>query len=265
MSQKIAEVVVDFNSESSLVSALTGHDAVVSTVGTTGLTTQVAIIKAAIAAGVKRFIPSEFGSDLKNPLVRQLPVYAEKVKVEDLLEQEAAKGTLTYTIIYNNLYLDWGLQYAYIADVLNRSATLYDGGSLPLSMTRLSTVAKAVVGVLRNPKDTENRCLRIHDGRLSKRELVSALQETTGKEGWTVQESDSVAVQAKSDKALSEGVFDEWVWLGYITRASQAKECGPSFNEAQNALLGLKEHSADEMKGLVQTIAKEIIQSGKTQ
>jgi len=131
-------------------------------------------------------------------------------------------------------------------------------------MTRLSTVAKAVIGVLRNPEETENRYVRVHDGRLSKKKLVMAIQELTGKEGWTIQEEESAAVQARSDKALSEGILDEWVWLGYIIRASQAEEFGPSFDVVQNDLLGLKEHSVDEMKGLVQEIAKKIIDSSKT-
>ncbi len=38
---------------------------------------QINVINAAIAAGIKRFIPSDFGSDTTNPKACALPVYRE--------------------------------------------------------------------------------------------------------------------------------------------------------------------------------------------
>src|ERR1700726_2267026 len=59
-------VEVDFTSLDSLKSALAGQDAVVSAVGMRGLESQLLLVDAAASAGVKRFIPSEFGSNLEN-------------------------------------------------------------------------------------------------------------------------------------------------------------------------------------------------------
>jgi uncharacterized protein YbjT (DUF2867 family) len=52
---------VDTASTDALTEALKGQDAVVSTVGTAAASDQKTIIDAAVAAHVKRFIPSEFG------------------------------------------------------------------------------------------------------------------------------------------------------------------------------------------------------------
>ncbi|KAI3533045.1 hypothetical protein CSPX01_12994 [Colletotrichum filicis] len=259
LSSKVKEVAVDFSSKTAIADALKGQEAVVSTIGSAGLSLQETVIEGAIDAGVTRFIPSEFGSDLQNPLARTLPVFADKVKIEDLLEKRASETGLSYTFIYNNLFLDWGLNVGFIADVAGKKATIYNGGSFPISVTRLSTVGKAVVGVLRNPDATKNQTVRIHDGKLTKREIVEAAQGVTGADGWAISEENTADVQAKSDKALSEGIFDEWVWLGYIIRASQTEEAKPGYESVQNDLLGLKEHSTEEMKALVQEIAKSIV------
>ena len=72
----IAEV--DFTSLDSLKSALAGQDAVVSAVGNEGIESQILLVDAAACAGVKRFIPSEFGSNLENPRTCQLPVFVPK-------------------------------------------------------------------------------------------------------------------------------------------------------------------------------------------
>jgi uncharacterized protein YbjT (DUF2867 family) len=54
-------VQVDYNDDAAVTTALKGVDAVVSTLGFAGLQLQVPIAKAAKAAGVQLFAPSEFG------------------------------------------------------------------------------------------------------------------------------------------------------------------------------------------------------------
>ncbi|EEU33595.1 uncharacterized protein NECHADRAFT_89339 [Fusarium vanettenii 77-13-4] len=196
-----------YNSESSLADALCGQEAVVSTMGSLAVGGQEKVIKAAISAGVKRFIPSDFGADLKQP----------SGQIEDLLEQEARKTDLSYTIVYNNLFLDWGLQAGFLAYLAGKKATLYAGGVFPVSMPRLSTVGNGVVGILKNPEQTKSRHMRIHDGRLSMKDLIEAVQEVTGAEGWTITEENPADAVAKPNKALSPGIFEDWVFL--VSRA----------------------------------------------
>lgn len=99
-------VTADYKSVESLTFALRDQDAVVSTVGTDGLLGQSIFIDAAIAAGVKRFLPSEFGSDLSNPNAAKLPIFGYKVATRNHLEEKIRNGAnLSYTYVINSAFL----------------------------------------------------------------------------------------------------------------------------------------------------------------
>ena len=62
--------------EAELVAAFKGQDAVISTIATANAVQQKKMVDAAVKAGVKRFVPSEFGSDtLNEKAVTILPQY----------------------------------------------------------------------------------------------------------------------------------------------------------------------------------------------
>lgn len=84
--------------EAELLEAFKGQDAIISTIATASAVQQQTIIDAAIKAGVKRFVPSEFGSDTRNDKAMAiLPQYfkGKKETVEYLKEKE--KEGLTWT------------------------------------------------------------------------------------------------------------------------------------------------------------------------
>lgn len=61
---------------------------------------QLQMIDAAAKAGVKRFLPSEFGFDLTIPSNRRERVYAMKIAVADKLKEVAEKyPDFTYTLL----------------------------------------------------------------------------------------------------------------------------------------------------------------------
>ena len=62
---------VDYKSIDFLKAALQGIDVVISTLAAVGLGDQLNLVNAAFDAGVKRFIPSEFGSDTSKPQPHQ--------------------------------------------------------------------------------------------------------------------------------------------------------------------------------------------------
>lgn len=170
----VKEVEADFTSVSSLTNALKGQDALVSTVGTSGLQGQTLLIDASIAAGVSRFIPSEFGSDLDNPKVGALPVFGYKMAVKQYAEEKASEHpNFSYTNIRNAAFLDWGLEKSFLLDWASGKPRIYDSGDQLLSATTLATVGQAVVGVLLHPEETKNRAVRIHDLSISQNKLVA--------------------------------------------------------------------------------------------
>ncbi|KAJ1554308.1 hypothetical protein HK405_005439, partial [Cladochytrium tenue] len=81
----VTEVVVDFGNHDVLVAALADHHAVVATTAGESAAAQILLADAAADAGVTRFVPSDFGSDLDDPESRALPVFADKIKVREHL------------------------------------------------------------------------------------------------------------------------------------------------------------------------------------
>ena len=65
-------------SDGDLELAFKGQDAVVSAVGATGFGDQAKFVDAAVRAGVKRFIPSEFSSNsLSDAVIKLVPLFGQ--------------------------------------------------------------------------------------------------------------------------------------------------------------------------------------------
>ncbi|KAH6961744.1 hypothetical protein EDB80DRAFT_830894 [Ilyonectria destructans] len=256
---QVKEVVVNYDDPASLKSALDGVDAVVSTLGAPAVGgPQRALLDAAVSAGVQRFIPSNFGCDQQNPLTRQLPVFAEKVKTEDYLTEKAESSSLSYTYVYNNLFLDWGFTHGTLANIKDRRVVLYNGGDLAVSVTRLATVAKGVVGVLKNPDATRNRSVRIEDGKISFKQIAAIAKDALPGQ-WTITEADTDALKETSDQALKAGTVEGWVWLNYILQGGTNAKYGPAFDNIDNDQLGLARLSDGELQALVKDLITQTV------
>lgn len=244
----IAEV--DFNSVPALTSALKGQDAVVSTLGTPSMASQTNVIDAALAAGVKRFIPSEFGSDTTNPKVRALPVFRDKVAAEDYLSKKASEGAITYTLIFNGALLDWGMRTPFIIDLHGKSAELFDGGDRPFSATKTTTVGKAVARILSHYEETKNRPVWVQDAIVTQNQLVALGEKLTGSKFDTKVVS-TADLESSAYVELGKESPDPNVWVSFIRRAAWAEGYGGDFKKTDNALLGLKEMTEGEIEDLV--------------
>jgi len=99
--------IPDHPTHEDYVQALQGQDAVVSGLGFEGKPTEIALIDAAIEAGVKRFLPSEYGVDNTNPVASELsPVFKRKGDVIEYLKSKEGSG-LTWTAVPTGMWLDW--------------------------------------------------------------------------------------------------------------------------------------------------------------
>jgi len=100
---------VDYASFDSLWEAFTGQDAVVSVVATAAIGVQNVAVDAAVAAGVKRFIPSEFGVNTRK--TQGLPIgkiLAGKVGLVDYLDEKARENEgFSWTGLSTGLFFDW--------------------------------------------------------------------------------------------------------------------------------------------------------------
>lgn len=245
----VKSVEVDFESVQSLTSALKGQDAVVSTLGAMAMAAQTNVINAAIAAGVKRFIPSEFGSDTTNPKARALPVYRDKVAAEDYLENKASEGVITYTLVYNGAFLDWGLMVGFLVNLQGKSAELYDGGDRPFSTSTTSTVGKAVAGVLSHYEETKNRPVYVHDAVTTQKKLVALGEKLTGSK-FDVKTVKTAELESAAYVELGKESPDPNLWFSFIKRAVWGEGFGGDFKKTDNALLGIKGLSESEIEGV---------------
>jgi uncharacterized protein YbjT (DUF2867 family) len=90
-----------------LVRVFQGQDVVVNAVTSFSVVEQLKFIDAAVAAGVKRYIPSEYGLDNNNSAARELsPVFRDKGRVQDYLRLNEDTG-LTWTAIACGMWIEW--------------------------------------------------------------------------------------------------------------------------------------------------------------
>ena len=86
-------------STASLIKAFKGLDAVISAIATFSTQEQIKIVDAAIEAGVRRFIPSEYGIDLSTPeAIAALPIVQVEAGHRQVSQVEGKCWSL----------LDWG-------------------------------------------------------------------------------------------------------------------------------------------------------------
>ncbi|KAI0428123.1 hypothetical protein F5Y09DRAFT_349827 [Xylaria sp. FL1042] len=248
---------VDYDSIESLTAALQGQDAIISTLGFGGLTKQFNLIEAAKKAHVKRFIPSEFGSDTTNPKTASLAVFADKLATQRKLVEEAAKGTISYTNIYNGPFFDWGAKTGLIINASEKSVTLYDGGDRHFSTTTLPSIGKAVAGVLKKPEETKNRAVYVADAAPTMKQLKAIAEKVTGVawEGKVVSVDDELVAPALAELEKENPNPDKFVYPQIIA-SIWGGGYGSHFQKLDNELLGLGQFTEADIEAVVAAAAK---------
>ncbi|WPG97792.1 Hypothetical protein R9X50_00057300 [Acrodontium crateriforme] len=249
----IKTIVVDYNNVPSLVAALKGQDAVISTLAASAVPLQINLVDAAIEANVKRFIPSEYGCDMRNERARNLPFFAQKNVVRAYLEEKSQSTSLTYSYIYNVVFLDYGVSNGLLIDLKNKKLDLMDDGNRLSTVTPLSHVARATVAVLKHPEETKNRPVLVHGAQLSQRKLLELSQRVVGSEGWQITEVSSEKGEEEAWRNFKAAPQDVMGWiLGFLRRAVYGEGYGGDLSQDNdNELLGLKVLTDDEILEII--------------
>ncbi|KAL2824245.1 hypothetical protein BDW59DRAFT_87369 [Aspergillus cavernicola] len=250
----VKSVPVNYNSIDELAQHLKGQDAVISAIPPTAAQQQTNLIHAAVAAKVSRFLPSEFGSDLDNAANRAAPVYGPKIAAQELLKALAAEGKISYTIVYNGAFLDWGLKVGFPLDPRKKVAALHDGGERLYSTTTLGAVGKAVVGVLSKPEETKDRVVRVGEAATTLKEVLALAQEIVGSDGWAVTEPDTTEEAEKALVKIKQGVLTGETIMPFIFKAIWGAENGGHFNTTDNELLGIQTLDKADIKKIIQNV-----------
>lgn len=252
---------VDYESVSSLTAALEGIDAVVSTLATSATIPQTNLIDASLAAGVKRFIPSEYGSDTSNPKNAALPVFAGKVSTEKYLKEKCtSESGLTYTFVITGPFLDWGLKVGFVLGTTTVDDTteweLFNGGDVPFPATTLSQIGKAVAGVLTHPAETANRFVFVRNAVITQNQLLKIaekISEGTDKK-WPTKNVDVAGLEKSAYEELGKEKPNFGAAMrNFIKVSIWGKGTGgfPEGVKLDNELLGIEEFGDKEIEELV--------------
>ena len=247
----------DLSSVESTTAAFQGQDAVVSTVGTAGLPGQTVLVEAAVAANVKRFLPSDFGSDIANPKAGALPVFKFKTVVHKALrEAAAAKPEFSYTLVCNNAFLDWGLEKNFLLNWKESKPKLYDGGNNVFSATTLDSIGQAVVGVLSHPEETKNRFVYVKDIDLSQNQLLEIAKKVDPGKKWEEPTIvDTAQLEKSSYESLAKGEVTPAVMYAFLFRVLFGPpEYGSQFTKTDNELLGVTGKTEADVEAILKSL-----------
>ena len=93
--------------EEQLIAAFTGQDAVVDLAPLYNIAHHKAFVDAAVKAGVKHFIPSDFGAKTTEPrVIEAVPAFSTMVEIREYLVSKESEG-LTWTGVSNGSFFDW--------------------------------------------------------------------------------------------------------------------------------------------------------------
>ncbi|MCJ1284878.1 hypothetical protein MMC26_004215 [Xylographa opegraphella] len=240
--------------EADLLAAFKGQDAVVSTLS--HAVGHKAIIDAAIKAGVKRFVPSEFGSNTRNANVLALmpKLFGPKVEVVDYLKEKEATG-LTWSAVVTGAFFDWALKVGFLGfDIPAREATIFDDGATRWATTTLAQIGRAVRNTLLVPEQSANRYLPVSSFTVSQNSVLAALEEATGQK-WAVTRVDAEAVKRAALARLEKGEFDMGVVTDLIRYLHFVDGYGSNYAEEG---LGCNELLSLETESLEETVARVV-------
>jgi hypothetical protein len=236
----------------SLTAALKGIDGLVSTVAGAAIENQTVLIDAAIAAGVKRFIPSNYSSCASNPKLEAMPFYAPMFKIQQYLQEKAKAGKLTWTVLACGGFLEFVFGGPLFLDFANHKATLYDGGDNRISSTSLPNIGKAIVRILKNFEATKNKIVRTSEVILTQNELIRIAEDLRPDIKWETSKVQTSAILKEGLDEVSAGDFSMPVFMKILAGTALAGETyGSAYEETDNELLGVKELTEEDLKKLV--------------
>jgi hypothetical protein len=240
---------VDYSSLDSLVEALRGNDVAIATFGSGAIMNQEVIIEASIKAGVKRYIPSDWGSLTTDPKARALPVNYPMVQVQESLKKKADAGLLEHTIFSVGVFLDYIFDFPFILDLKTSSARIFDNGEHPFSATSLQSIGKAVVGALNAPEATKNRNLLIHDIVLTQAKVLAiAKKYSPPAVQWTETRVDAEQELEQALKNLAKDPTDFNLIFPLLQAAVLGGKYRAAFPKVDNELVGLPFLADEELE-----------------
>lgn len=211
---------------------------------------QTRIIDAVLAAGVKRFIPHEFGHDTLNKGIQnRIPKYAGRAKVLKHLESKA-NHEFDYIGIATGYTLDSNLISGTMGfDMQWHSATIHGIGTEPFAASSLERIGHVVVSVIQHWDIIKSDYIYAAGVVTSANEVLRCAEQATGQE-WTVGNHDVEDSVREGESRIERGFPDAGMAL---------LERSVLYDERLDAVAPFKMNSASELLALKVESVAEIV------
>lgn len=240
----------DFSS-GSLQSAFAGQDLVISTMSGGDSELQIRIVDAVVAAGVRRFIPHEFGHDCLNKEIQSRIIkYAGRAKVIEYLRIVSKKNTdfewtgiaTGYTLDTNLISGDLGL------DMQWHSATIHGIGTELFAASSLERVGQVLIKTIQHWDKISNQYIYAAGVITSANEVLRSAEKVTGRE-WTVGNYNVEECIREGEARIERGFPDSGMFLleRSILYDEQLDASLPFRSDSANEVLRLQSESVEDI------------------
>ncbi|KAE8442855.1 hypothetical protein EG329_002597 [Mollisiaceae sp. DMI_Dod_QoI] len=241
--------------ELELLKAFKGQDAIISTIATASAEQQKSFIEVAIKVGVKRFVPSEFGGDVRNEnAMALLPQFFKgKLDIVEYLKGKEREG-LTWTSFVTGPFFDLAMKIGYMGiNIQEQKATLYNNGTSLWCTTTMAAIGLAVKNAMLISEKTANKYMYIDSFTVSQKQVLAAFEKATGKK-WPVTYADAEEDKKDGLEKMAKGDFSGAAQLiRYINLVDGHGGNYMQYKEGANELLSVPKQSLD---GVVAGIVK---------
>ncbi|KZV89732.1 NAD(P)-binding protein [Exidia glandulosa HHB12029] len=248
---------------SSLVAAMRGAEVVLCSTGGTSadpLGFQKPLIDAAIEAGVKRYIPTEYAGDLQHPRSAANAIHQGRRAVLAYLKEKAEKGEIQWTMFHTGGFIEMGLRTGFLKiDVKGRKAVIRDGGNDGVVHVTYRTTARATVRALSTEHfaATANRAVRTGDATLTQSQLLQLVEKAAGTKFEVANETAAESLQrGLGNSKLMAGEADFAAVRDIILSDFYVKDNYCQWSLTDNEWLGVETQNLEEV---INKVVKEIL------
>lgn len=249
---------VDYDSHTSLVEALKGHDALIITMNVlAGPTAQASLIAAAKDAGVKWIMPNEYGIDPahNNQLGEDTKMGPGLLAVREQIE----KAGLNWVGLSCGFWYEFslaGTEARYGFDFKKKTLTLFDDGETKIPTSTWPQAALAVARTFALPlessdgkslSDFKNRSVFVDSFFISQRGMLASVLRVTGdkESDWTITSEPSKPRYERAVQMMAGGDFEGFCILLY-SRVFFPDGASDFTKKLNNKDLGLPEENLDD-------------------
>ncbi|RAK95842.1 NAD(P)-binding protein [Aspergillus ibericus CBS 121593] len=201
-----------------VLKAYDGVDTIISALGRGAIAAQIPLIQLANETpNIKRFLPSEYGTDIEySPASQHEKPHQQKLKVRAALKE--VRSDLEYAYVVTGPYADFPFYLGRSRsprggtfDVVAKKAVLLGDGQGRISLTACADVGKFVAHTLTHWDAARNRALKVNSFTTTPAEIL-AVFETHTKSTWSVEYTPLDELRALEKEAWDNGAPEATVY-----------------------------------------------------